>query len=362
MATLTSTNISAPHTSIEITRPYKCSMCDKAFHRLEHQTRHILTHTGEKPHGCTSPGCHKRFSRSDELTRHWRVHTNSNQRRTYKLSIAAVSTTRSEAGAALVNGMEFSKSAPTSKRGSSNLSQLHSHTNHSRTAANSTYTSGTSTPGSDILSTPLDMHILAIAASQQLERENDLSFANRRAPLHATKSSTLCSIYSGPTPLTFHTSLNSTTRHRGADLFVQPYAKRLRPNSPVLTPPSSPSSENLTEFTLFVTPTHSPRLHPCELEGLHGLQLPSIRSLPLGHMPPPLTPLEVESSSTTSSASVSRSGSSTNVLRMLTISDTISQHTAYFSSTVMPSAFSSHSRILPPLATRFTFVDLVNSH
>ncbi|KAK9448278.1 uncharacterized protein V1518DRAFT_418516 [Limtongia smithiae] len=377
------------HGPTELPRPYKCPMCDKAFHRLEHQTRHIRTHTGEKPHACTFAGCHKRFSRSDELTRHSRIHTNVNPRRSYKASAhAAAHATPASAGAAgsaAAGGDErikFSKSAPTSQAASPDVSPPHAHAQlASRSGVSSAYQSGASTPLTSGSATPLpfDMHMLATAASQQLERENSLHSAHSRSSLSllsaASASSSAASLhhhhhhhhansrmFPGLTPLTPFNAPTSTVRPHEDDAFGPRQHKRSRPNSPVSTAPSSPAystSESPTpEHTPLVTPAHSPRIHPRELEALQGVQLPSIRSLSLRHMPPPLVPLEVD---TSASGSVSRSTSGSN-LRLLPIAEILAN-----SPGSMPHPSDLGKRLLPPptsapstTTNRLSVADLIN--
>ena len=329
----------------ELPRPYKCPMCDKAFHRLEHQTRHIRTHTGEKPHACTFPGCSKRFSRSDELTRHSRIHTNPNSRRNnramkYNLTTPTSSTlpgpTPTTQTAAKTHG-PYANDYPTS---------ISSITNHDDRDLPPSESHGPfhfrATPHRSINS-QLDIKTLANASSQQLEKENTgtptsttakpiyssnahsspalSSFFNTHSPAQVAPGSSTGSAFhhnhhthsflnlTRMTPLSLGSTMHGKNKHEDDDYYHnhQHRSKRSRPSSPTTTaPPSpifSPSTSPTPDHTPLATPAHSPRLTASAGAGgdpppLHphfqSLQLPSIRSLSIGRLiPPPLQPMEV---------------------------------------------------------------------
>ncbi|KAF7325652.1 hypothetical protein MKEN_00415100 [Mycena kentingensis (nom. inval.)] len=55
-------------------RRHHCDHCNKPFLTSGHLARHLRTHTGERAHACTFPGCTTRCSRKDNLAQHYRLH------------------------------------------------------------------------------------------------------------------------------------------------------------------------------------------------------------------------------------------------------------------------------------------------
>jgi zinc finger protein CreA/MIG len=296
----------------EMPRPYKCPLCDKAFHRLEHQTRHIRTHTGEKPHACTYPGCTKRFSRSDELTRHTRIHSNPNSRRNH-----------GKTGVQPLTAMESSSSShsrssppldphmmpPPNYHSSSTSSSRNHSPRHSPESL-----SYHSSPDQGVLDQDHQMDILASAASSQLERERSTSLF---PPMQADPYGSSRHQYSLYPPASHHHAhhhhhshhtyphstrplssfpysyssrsnpMSRTTSHDHIeDDFTNHRARKSRPTSPSSTAPPSPTYSSSPISTPSITPAHSPRLFPRDFGTEpytyeHG-KLPSIRGLSLG--------------------------------------------------------------------------------
>lgn len=59
-------------------KPFQCRICMRNFSRSDHLTTHIRTHTGEKPFACEV--CGRRFARSDERRRHMKIHLREQQK------------------------------------------------------------------------------------------------------------------------------------------------------------------------------------------------------------------------------------------------------------------------------------------
>jgi zinc-finger protein CreA/MIG len=201
----------------------------------------------------------------------------------------------------------ISRSAPTSKAVSPNVSPPHSYQSHSSLLPSALGPYGKIAGGSPNGQNPLDINMLATAASQQLERENQPpvphSYRHHHhhhhhhhpySPYHHIGSNGRLPSLSA---YAYSHSMSRSHSHEEEDPYQQHrMAKRSRPNSPSnSTAPSSPtfshdSCSPTPDHTPLATPAHSPRLYPRDMD--YSMHLPHIRHLSLRHTPA-LAPMEI---------------------------------------------------------------------
>lgn len=306
-------------------RPYKCPLCDKAFHRLEHQIRHIRTHTGEKPHACTYRGCIKKFSRSDELIRqdfqtvicvcslsnpcyrHSRIHNNPNSRRGKGDHAAAhqAAVVTIEAGpiaAGLTGpgpGLAHVMSSPRqSNTGSPNVSPPHPLSNYPPSIGTdlARYRHAGLSNSTDGLSR--NMNSITDAASKREQFSGHNSHPSRHQP-----NSHGCHPYYGRLPgicqdAYLLQSMLKLPFYKDDGSYAERRTKGSSPGSSMSPAPPSPSfshdsADPTPDYTPLATPAHSPRPRFHGLNGLNDLQLPSLRHSNLNHgLLPALAPME----------------------------------------------------------------------
>ncbi|EPX74784.1 transcription factor Rst2 [Schizosaccharomyces octosporus yFS286] len=95
--------------STQKVKQYVCTICSRAFARLEHLKRHIRSHTNEKPFVCQEIdglpiGCGRLFSRRDLLLRHQqKIHKNPQPRRRRRSTNSIPNMTVADAQSFLTN-------------------------------------------------------------------------------------------------------------------------------------------------------------------------------------------------------------------------------------------------------------------
>lgn len=61
-------HVAREHNAIECSPSFTCHICGKHFHRNENLTKHMRTHSNDRPFECDV--CHKTFGRKDKLKLH----------------------------------------------------------------------------------------------------------------------------------------------------------------------------------------------------------------------------------------------------------------------------------------------------